>query len=168
VRLVALFSVFTFLALAVETVIPRWLPIAALVPDLVLILAVDLGFRHHGAWSPVMAFAMGYAVDTFSGDHLGLNALMLTIVFVMAYEMSRHLMSGGTLIGVLAVFLGVIVRQLGDFAISSGWSARGQVGVLIAPILLQAAITALLTPWVFAMLTRCKRLIGLPQRSLRE
>ncbi|MGH8011760.1 MAG: rod shape-determining protein MreD [Candidatus Binataceae bacterium] len=166
--MVALFSLFTFCALAVETIIPRWLPIAALAPDLVLILAVDLGFRHHGAWSPVMAFAMGYAVDTFSGDHLGLNALMLTLVFVMAYEMSRYLMAGGTLIGVLAVFLGVMAKQMADFAVSSGGAASGQLGALLPAVLLQAAITAMLTPWIFAMLVRCKRMLGLPQRSIRE
>ncbi|MGH7933821.1 MAG: rod shape-determining protein MreD [Candidatus Binataceae bacterium] len=166
--MVALFAVATFVGLALETTIPRLLPMGALVPDLVLILVVDLGFRHHGALAPAMAFAMGYAVDSFSGTHLGLNAFMYTLIFLLAYEMSRHLMATGTFIGVTTVFLGVILKGYGDFAISSAWNVSGQMGTLLAPVLLQAMITALLAPWVFVLMARGKRTLGLPQRSLRE
>jgi hypothetical protein len=57
--LVALFAVLTLIALAIQTTASRWLPLSALVPDLVLVLAVDLGLRHRRALPPIMAFAMG-------------------------------------------------------------------------------------------------------------
>ena len=45
VRLVALFAVSTLVALALQTTASRWLPFGALMPDLVLMLAVDLGLQ---------------------------------------------------------------------------------------------------------------------------
>ena len=67
-RLIGIFSIAAFLALALQTTVPRLLPIAALFPDLVLILAVDLGLRHYGMVAAVMAFVIGYATDAFSGS----------------------------------------------------------------------------------------------------
>ena len=110
-----LFSIAAFVALAIQTAIPRLLPIGMFVPDLVVILAVDLGLKHHQALAAAMAFAMGYAVDTFSGTQLGLNAFMVTLVFLFAYWLSRSLISTSTVIGVIAVFFGVLATDLGDW-----------------------------------------------------
>ncbi len=47
-----LFAVATIVALWVETEVRLWLPATALIPDLVLILAVDLGLKQHTALAP--------------------------------------------------------------------------------------------------------------------
>ena len=52
-------------------------------PDLVLILAVDLGLGIMRALAPLMAFAMGYATDALSGSQLGLNAFTVTLIFLL-------------------------------------------------------------------------------------
>jgi len=44
------------------------------VDDLVLVLAVYLGVRHHGAGGAFGAFLLGYFLDTFSGTLLGVHA----------------------------------------------------------------------------------------------
>jgi rod shape-determining protein MreD len=168
VRLIGLFSIATFIFLALQTTLPRLLPIGIFVPDLVLILAVDLGMRHHGALSALMAFAMGYATDAFSGSHLGLNALTLTLVFLLAYWLARSLISTSAVIGVVVVFAGVMFKDIGGYIVSSGWSAPPDLRALIPPMLLQAAITALLAPWVFGIMERATRLVGLRQRAARE
>lgn len=163
-----LFSIAAFVALAIQTAIPRLLPIGMFVPDLVVILAVDLGLKHHQALAAAMAFAMGYAVDTFSGTQLGLNAFMVTLVFLFAYWLSRSLISTSTVIGVIAVFFGVLATDLGDYLIGARFAIPGRIGAMMPPMLIQAAITALLAPSIFAIMGRAARMVGLRQRSPRE
>ena len=126
--LVALFSVATLIALAVQTSIPHWLPAGMFVPDLVMILAVDLGMKHHGALAALMAFGMGYAIDAFSGTHPGFNAFVLTLVFLIAYALSRYLISTSVAIGIIVVFLGVIMQGVFDYVLSYGWQAGISAG----------------------------------------
>jgi rod shape-determining protein MreD len=165
VRLLLLFTLATFVALVLQSALPRLLPIGILVPDLVLILAVDLGMRHPGALTAVMAFAMGYAVDAFSGVELGLNALLLMAVFIFSYWLSRVLISTSTAIGVIAVFAGVIFSDLGNYLISSRFTAADRLHTLMPAVLIQAAVTALLTPSVFRVTGWAGRAVGLRMHS---
>ena len=64
-RLFGVFAIATLVALALQTTIPRLLPFDILVPDLTLVLAVDLGLRYHGMAAALTAFAIGYATDAF-------------------------------------------------------------------------------------------------------
>jgi rod shape-determining protein MreD len=166
VRLLLLFSLATFIALFLQTALPRLLPLGIFVPDLVLILAVDLGIRHPRMLTVLMAFAMGYAVDAFSGGELGLNALLLVIVYVFAHWLSRVLTSTSTLIGVAAVFAGVIFSDIGNYLISSGFASAGRFQALMPPVLIQAAVTALLTPSVFRMTGWATYTVGLRAHGL--
>lgn len=164
-RLFLLFSLAAFIALILQTTLPRLLPLGLLVPDLVLILAVDLGLRHPRALTALMAFAMGYAVDAFSGVELGLNALLLTMVFMFAYWLSRVLVSTSTAIGVMAVFAGVIFSDIGNYLITSRFAPAERLHALMPAVLIQAAVTALLTPSVFRMTGWAARMAGLRMRS---
>lgn len=161
VRLLLLFSLATFVALVLQTTLPRLLPFGILMPDLVLILAVDLGMRHPRVLTALMAFAMGYAVDVFSGVELGLNALLLTVVFIFAYWLSRVLISASTAVGVMAVFVGVVFSDVGNYLISSGLAPADRLHVLMPAVLIQAAVTALLTPSVFQITGWAARMVGL-------
>ena len=166
--MVALFTALTFIALAIQTIAARWLPLSALVPDFVLMLGVDLGLRHRRALAPLMAFAMGYAMDAFSGSQLGLNAFVVTLVFLMAYEVGTHTSASGPQAGAVLAFIAVLIQSLGGFLISTQFGAPGQLGALMPAALLQAALTALLAPPVFALVARAERLAGLSrQRSTR-
>ncbi len=167
-RLLALYAIATLIALALETTIPYWLPIGMLAPNLVLILAVDLGMKHHGALGAMMAFAMGYAIDSFSGTHLGLNAFMLTLIYLIAYALSRYLISTSTAIGVVVVFIGAILTGLANSIGSAGLDVGPGTAGLMPRLALQGAISALFTPLVFAIMGWGKRMVGLRTRSVRE
>ena len=160
-RLLVLFALATFAALVLQTILPRLLPLEILVPDFVLILVVDLGMRYPRALTALMAFAMGYAVDALSGIELGLNALMLTLVFTFAYWLSRVLISTSTTIGVMAVFAGVILSDVGNYLISSSFAPADRLYALMPAVLIQAAVTALLTPSVFRITSWAARTVGL-------
>jgi rod shape-determining protein MreD len=139
-----------------------------LVPNLIVILAVDLGLRHHGVLPAILAFGMGYATDALAGSHPGLNAFMVTLVFLVSYEFSSRLLVTNAFVGATIVFFGVIATNFGTIAIGSGIGALGESGPIVPSILLRAAISALVAPLVFSLLAGSKRLVGLPARAARE
>lgn len=161
--MVGLFAALTFLALAIQTTAARWLPLNALVPDFVLILAVELGLRHRRVLALLVAFAMGYALDAFSGSQVGVNTFVVTLVFLMAYEVGIHTTAPGTRAGAALAFVAVLIQNLGGFLISSQFSAPGQMTALLPGALLQASLTAITAPLVFALVQRLGRLLGLSQ-----
>lgn len=167
-RLVALYAVAAVLALALQTALPTLVSPRFLVPNLIVILAVDLGLRHHGALAALMAFAMGYATDSTSGTRLGANALLVTMVFLLTYEVSRRLLVTTSLFGAVAVFAGAILTGVGALAITTEGAALARAGTFFPDIAAQAAISALIAPPVFGLLGRLKRTIGLPAGPQRE
>ena len=68
-RLILLFAVFVILGLAFESAGARIISVRSLIPNLIIILAVDLGLRHHGVVPAILAFTMGYATDAIAGSH---------------------------------------------------------------------------------------------------
>jgi rod shape-determining protein MreD len=167
-RLILLFAVFAVLGLAIETAVPHLISFRALVPNLIIILAVDLGLRHHGVLPAVLAFTMGYATDALAGSHPGLNAFMMTMVFLVSYEISTRLMVANAFVGATVVFFGVIATALGTIAMANGFNALSDTGALMPELTLQALISAIIAPIVFAMLATSKRLTGLKARAARE
>jgi rod shape-determining protein MreD len=167
-RLAVLFALLTFVSLAIETAVPYWLPTRVLIPNLIVILAVDLGLRHHGAVPAVLAFAMGYATDALSGTVLGLNAFLITIVFILSYEVSVRLLVTNAIVGAMAVFVGVLIATLGALAITSGSAALTDASRMLPAFAIQAAVSAAFAPPIFAGLAALKRAIGLPAGSARE
>jgi rod shape-determining protein MreD len=165
-RLILLFGLFAILGLAFETAVPHLISARSLIPNLIVILAVDLGLRHHGVLPAIIAFGMGYATDALAGSHPGLNAFMVTLVFLVSYEFSSRLLVTNAFVGATIVFFGVIVTDLGAIAI--GFGALSESGPMVPHILLRAMISALVAPLVFSVLAGSKRLVGLPARAARE
>lgn len=167
-RLVLLFAAFALLGLAFESAIPQLISFRSMIPNLIVILAVDLGLRHHGAMAAMLAFVMGYATDALSGSTPGLNAFMVTLVYLVSYEISTRLLVTTALVGATVVFFGVLATALGSVAISAGFSALGDTGSMMPALALQSAISAFLAPFVFAILAGSKRLTRLPVGPGRE
>lgn len=166
--MVALFAVLTLIALAIQTTASRWLPLSALVPDVVLVLAVDLGLRHRRALAPIMAFAMGYAMDSFSGSQLGVNTFAVTLTYLVAYEVGVRSSASGAEAGAVLAFVAVLIQSLGGFLLSTQFRAPGQLGALLPAALLQATVTAVIAPPVFGLTAGLRRILGLgPQRGAR-
>lgn len=164
-----LFAVATIVALWLQTEVRLWLPAGALFPDLVLILVVDLGLKQHNALSAVLAFAMGYATDAMSGTHLGLNAFMMTLIFLLSYELSRHVWVTGRIIGPLTVALAELLKTAGVMAITGGIATVAAIeGGQARLIIFQALITAAVAPFIFGLLDAGKRALRLPVRVAAE
>ncbi|MFZ1887502.1 MAG: rod shape-determining protein MreD [Candidatus Binataceae bacterium] len=167
-RLVILFATLTYLALAIETSVPYWIQTRILIPNLIVILAVDLGLRNHGVVPAILAFAMGYATDAFSGSTLGVNAFLITMVFLLTYEISSRLLVTNAAVGATFVFLGVIVTSIGGLVLADGAAGIAATGAMLPGIAMQAAISAIVAPLVFGLIALLKRAAGLPVALARE
>jgi rod shape-determining protein MreD len=165
-RLILLFAAFAVLGLGIESAVPHLVSFRALIPNLIIILAVDLGLRHHGVVPAIMAFAMGYATDALAGSHPGLNAFMMTMVFLVSYEISTRLMVTNAFVGATMVFVGVIATALATVAMGDGFNSIS--GSMMPGLTLEAFISAIVAPFIFSMLATSKRLMGLPARAVRE
>src|ERR1700732_535880 len=113
-----LFTLAAMAALAIQPTVSGLLPNSLLMPNLALVLAVNLGLRHHSAAAALTAFAIGYATDAFSGNQLGLNALLFTLIFVLTSWFSRSVFSTGAGVGAIAVFSGAVLCDLGNYFVS--------------------------------------------------
>lgn len=167
-RLTLLFAIFAVLGLAFETAIPHLISFRALIPNLMVILAVDLGFRHYSAGAAMLAFAIGYATDTFSGSQPGINAFTTTLVFLISYEISSRLLVTNAAVGATVVFFGVMFTAILSILISAGSAALESAGAMLPDLLLHAGISALCAPMIFTMLAGAKRMVGLPAVAARE
>lgn len=162
--MVALFSALTLIALALQTTASRFLPLTELVPDLVLVLAVDLGLRHRRALAPIMAFAMGYAMDAVAGSQLGLNSFTVTLTYLLAYEAGVHTSAAGPEAGAVLVFIAVLIQSLGGFLMGTQFRTPDQLALLLPAALLQATLTAVVAPPVFRLIEALRRMAGLSQQ----
>jgi rod shape-determining protein MreD len=163
-----LFAIATYIALLIQTAVPLWFPFHALIPNLIIILTVDLGLRHHGVLPAILAFAIGYATDAMSGTTLGLNAFITTAVFLLTYELSRRLLVTNVLVGATAVFFAVMLAGFGAIAITSGRSAGGAIDQAVPTLALQALISAIVAPIIFSLMSGSKRVLRMSDRPDRE
>ena len=164
-----LFAIATYLALLIQTAVPLWFPFHALIPNLIIILTVDLGLRHHGAIPALLAFAIGYATDAMSGTTIGMNAFLMTGVFLLTYEISSRLLVTNALVGATVVFFAVILAGLGAILITSGRAAGVVINDALPTLALQALISAIVAPIIFALMSGSMRMVGLrPARPDRE
>ena len=149
-------------AMVLQTAVFAAIPGLPVVPDLILVLAVYLGARHQGVGGACGAFLLGYFLDTFSGTVLGLHAFALTAVYASVYVIARTLWMQGGLPIMGVVFVGACVGQL-------AMAVLGTVVASQAPLwhhvvrygLIEAVLTALLAPAVFAAVGGERRLLGL-------
>lgn len=168
-RLSLLYAVATVLALWLQIDLLHWLAPGPLVPDLAVILVVDLAIRQHDGLAPLLAFAIGYALDAFSGAQLGLNAFSLTLIYLLVYELARHAWMLGGIIEPLLVGAATILHSLCVLALSSGLAAMWPPGgEIVHALILQGVIGMLLAPLAFRLLGLCRRLLRLPVRIAQE
>lgn len=126
-------------------------PMLPVVPDLLLVLTVWVGLRHHGVGGVLGAMALGYLLDTFSGTTLGLNMFALTAAYLSTYVLALTVWTEGGVSSVLVTFAAGCVR---DFALGVAVVLTGDPAPywrhLVQFVFLDALAAACLAPFVFA------------------
>ncbi|HUP10213.1 MAG TPA: rod shape-determining protein MreD [Caldimonas sp.] len=158
-RPMLLFAAIALGALLLQTTV---LPLAAIgraTPDLLLIMCVYLGLHQHTVGGAIGAFSLGYLQDAFSGSVAGLNAFGMCLVFTMVYLTSRRLWVDNTVSKVAVVFLASVIKTMAILVLVAVFmSAEGLWRTMLSYLPIEAALAALLSPPVFAVLARTQQL----------
>jgi rod shape-determining protein MreD len=150
-----LFLAAGFVLLLLQTTLPRIVPMGPFVPDFVLVLCVYLGLNHPTIGAVVGTFLLGYSVDVFSSNVLGMNAFALSLVFITAYLSSRAIWVHSPLLSASVVFLASWVKAGSLMLLWATFLAMDRYGFgSVQRILIDALIAALLAPVLFALLKR--------------
>jgi rod shape-determining protein MreD len=153
------FALFTMTALLLQTSILPRLSIGRATPDLLLIMCVYLGLHQHTVGGAVGAFFLGYLQDTFSGSVVGLNAFGMCLVFTIVYLTSRHLWVDNAISKVVVVFLASVTKTLAILALVAVFmSVEGWSNSVVRYLFVEAALAAVLSPAIFAVLARSAEL----------
>jgi len=148
------------LALLLQTtVLPAFLP-RLLVPNLVLSLVVWLGLRRRGAAPVAGAFLLGYSLDAFSGTLFGVHALALTLTYAAVHAVAQTVWTEGGLPVVVVAFGAGLVYTTIVGAVGMLAQSGPPLGALVRTSLVEAAVTAILTPSVFRFINRERRFLG--------
>lgn len=131
------------------------------VPDLILVLVAYLAMRHGGVSGVAGAFLLGYFLDTFSGTVLGLQAFALTAAYAAVHVVARTVWTDGPVLAVGAVFLAGCIRAVATVAAATLVGAAAPMWDHVLRFgVLEAALAAFLSPFVFRFVGWEKRLLG--------
>jgi len=159
VRSVALFTLVALLAVVLQTSVLPVLRVGRETADLLLIICVYLGLQQHSVLGAIGAFLLGYLQDAFSGGVIGLNAFGMCLVFTVVYLTSRRLWVDNSLSKVVVVFLASVVKTAAILALVAVFmSNEGLWRTILRYLLIDAALAAVISPAVFAVLSRTQLL----------
>jgi rod shape-determining protein MreD len=153
-----LLTIIVIAALLLQTTLLPLTSVGRATPDLLLIICVYLGLHQHTVAGAVGAFVLGYLQDSFSGSVVGLNAFGMSLVFALVYLTSRRLWVDNAMSKIVVVFLASVLKtgaMLGLIAIFL--SAVNLWHTVVQYLLIEAALAAVLSPAVFALLAFTQR-----------
>ena len=152
----------SLVAMLLQTTVLWWIPWMPVVPDLILVLVVYLGSRHHSLGGVCGAFLLGYFLDTFSGTLIGMHTFVLTAVYAAVYLVARTVWMERGLPVMAVVVFAAGVQALAALAVGTLVAAGAPLWHHVVRYgLLEAGLTALVAPAVFAAVAWEKRLLGL-------
>lgn len=154
-KLSLLFIATGFVLLLFQTSLPRVLPLGHFVPDFALVLCVYLGLHHPTVGAVVGTFMLGYSVDVFSNQVLGMNAFAFSLVFIAAYLSSRAIWIHSPLLSASVVFVAAWVKLASLVIVWWGFLTFEGLGIgTLNRALIDAVLAAVLAPGIFAVLKR--------------
>jgi len=149
-----LISLIAMVALVLQTTVLPHLAVGRATPDLLLIICVYVGLRHHSVGGALGAFFLGYLQDAFSGQVVGLNAFGMCLVYAIVYLTSRRLWVDNALSTVVLVFLASVVKTASILILVAVFlSVEGWITTTLQYLPLQALLAAVFSIPMFALLT---------------
>ena len=157
-RSIALFTLIALLAVVLQTSVLPAMRVGRETPDLLLIICVYLGLHQHSIFGAIGAFLLGYMQDAFSGGMIGLNAFGMCLVFTVVYLTSRRLWVDNALSKIVVVFLASMVKTAAILGLVALFISEDLWRTIMRYLLIDAALAAMLSPAVFAILSRTQLL----------
>ena len=164
---VALF-VLGLVILILQTSVFRLLGVSHLKAPLVLAVVLHAAFRMEEVRGLILCFALGYAVDVYSGGVPGTTSLVMVLLCVAGQWMRRLILVDGKLaFGAIAFVFG-LVHGILWVGIESLVEGRNLMEESPAPRLIgQALVLALVSPFLAGLAARVDRLAATGWRRLQ-
>jgi rod shape-determining protein MreD len=152
---------FGFLLLAGQAALATLLPMHTFAPNLMLPIALALGVSAdvHIVRGASVCFVLGYLLDAFCGNPLGLQTFVLVASFMLARGAAVRLLPHGPMfIGLFALVM-AIISACAVLALRAMFEKRSEILTYDASgtfwVVLQSAFaTALVAPLIFAAVKR--------------
>lgn len=157
-RSIALFTLIALLAVVLQTSVLPVMRVGRETPDLLLIICVYLGLHQHTMFGALGAFLLGYLQDAFSGGVIGLNAFGMCLVFTVVYLTSRRLWVDNAISKIVVVFLASMVKTAAILGLVAVFMSVELWRPILSSLLFDATLAAILSPAVFAILSRTQLL----------
>ncbi len=154
---VLLFFLLGVLVLTFQTTLLRFFPIQRIRPDFMLIFTLYLGFSFPPIPGGVLAFVLGYLVDLFSGNTLGLYTFSRPLVFYGAYLFKSKFYLEGFFSQFIFVFLLTFLEGLFILMFLTFVSPEPLFSLYpsyLVSLFPQSTFTALITPLLFILSQR--------------
>jgi rod shape-determining protein MreD len=154
-KLSLLFLFLGFIMVLLQTTVLHLLPLGPIVPDLTLVLCVYWALNRPTVGAVLGSFILGYSVDVLSSPVLGINALAMSLVFLIAYLSSRFILIVNPLLSAAVVFVASLLKA-GTLvvALSVFVSAGDRPAGILRYIFLEALCAAVFAPVLFLLLRR--------------
>ena len=133
------------------------LPIHRLRPDIVLIMVLFLGFSYPTVLGALLAFSLGYLVDLFSGNSLGLYTFTRPLIFFAAQLFRSNFYWEGLSFQFLFVFVFTLLEGLLLLLLVSGLNPspfHSLYSSVVVDLLPQSIVTGLITPILFPLFNK--------------
>jgi rod shape-determining protein MreD len=165
--------VYGLLLLVIETALATLIPMHSFAPNLILPIAIFLGVSAEVqiARGAAVCFVLGYTLDSFSGNPMGLQTFVITASFIVARGAGVRLFPQGLMFQMLLTFVMAIAFGATVLALRAIFEqpqlpllGEGMGATSQAP-LRSAAATALFSPLVFA---GTRRILALSTQKREE
>jgi rod shape-determining protein MreD len=153
-RRILLIILLGMVVLTVQTTLLRFFPIQRIRPDFVLIFTLYLGFSTPPVFGALLAFFLGCFVDLFSGNAFGLYTFSRPLLFYGAYLFKSKFYVEGFSSQFIFVFFGAFLEGSFILVLLTLLSPEPLLGIypsFLFSLLPQSAVTALITPLLFAL-----------------
>jgi rod shape-determining protein MreD len=149
---------FGFLLLVLQAALATLVPMHSVAPNLILPIAIYLGVAAEvpTVRGALVCFVLGYLLDSFCGNPMGLQTFVTTASFVVARGAGMRLFPQGLAFQILFTFMMAIAFGTTVLALRAIFEqpqlpvfGEGMAATSEA-VLMPAAVTALLSPLVFA------------------
>jgi rod shape-determining protein MreD len=143
-------------------------PIQRVRPDIVLVLVLYMGFSHPPISGGLLAFFMGFLMDLFSGNGLGLFTFSRTFIFYGAriFRNWFYLEDFSSLflfVVVSGIAEGIVILALVTVLSSTPYSSL--YSLLFTSLLPQSFTTGLVSPFLFSLFDKTWSWIGMNGRE---
>ncbi|OGP61766.1 MAG: rod shape-determining protein MreD [Deltaproteobacteria bacterium RBG_13_47_9] len=152
------------LLLTLQTTLLTSLPLRRFRPDLVLIFIIYLGLLYPPISGGLLAFTLGYLMDLFSGNSLGLFAFSRPVIFYLAQFFKGRFYLDNFSSQFLSVLIFTLFEGLMILSLLTVLNPRPLdhlYPILLTCFLPQSFSTGLVTPFLFSLFNKGSSLIFL-------